>query len=258
MSKTNIWGSSEKDVMLQDQASNGIIFRFNQEVSETVLSSATALFDRTITVDDSTDITVGEQLTIIDPDTMRGFFAVVTDITSAPEISIDRPLDYAFPVSSYVLIETFAMAIDGSTTEQVFKVRVPEDYDLDIDFDITQLRLLCQTESAVSIEKFGDQTALTNGLTIRKKNSDGTYRNLLTVKSNGEIYGAFGTWIPMAAANPGLDEYGFFSEWRQAGQQNQGTVIRLEKGSDLQIVFNEDLSALTILEAVVIGHIVED
>lgn len=245
------------DVNIQDQNSDLLVLRFHSDVDTTTITTNTALHDRTFVVDDDTNIAAGSYLILFDPTTKRGLVCTVIDVATNT-ITIDRPLDFAYPSGTIVNVTNVYMNNDYSTNETIFHLRISDsDYDVEEEFDITQIRFLCQSDTGVELLDFGDIAALTNGITIRKKFSDGTYRNYMSVHSNGELQGAFGYFEPFDASNPGQGVYGFYAEWELAGQHNQGVTIRIGKGDDIEFVLYDDLSSLLILNAVAIGHIVE-
>lgn len=249
-------GGIPLDVMLTDQTSDIINFKFFQEENETALSADTEIGDREFSVLDATGISEGKNIHIVDSVNQRGMVCEVTGV-SGTDISIDRPLDFSYPSGAVIVISSTDMAVDGSTTEQIFRFRLTN-YDVPDYFDITKIRFICITAGPVDLSLFGDLTALTNGITIRKKYSDGSYRNQVTFKSNAEMAGRFGNWTPFAATNPAQGVDGFLAEWNCAGQHEQGVALRVGPEIDLEIVLSDGLEGLTIFAAYGIGHLVED
>jgi len=54
--------------------------------------------------------------------------------------------------------------------------------------------------------------------------------------------------------------YSFAAELRFGGQDNLGVVFRLngDTGDQVQIIVQDDLSAITTIGAAILGHVVED
>jgi hypothetical protein len=246
-----------RDVYIQDQTSDPLIIRFNKITNSTNLAEDIALFDRTIVVSDATGISVGSYLILFNADSGNVMPCVVLDITNSPELIIDRPADYAFPSETDVDVTEVLINTDGSSVEQVFGVRGPSKPNaVGVSLDVNQIRLLCITADSVDLSLFGDLEALTSGLLIRTRKS-GEYMNLLSAKTNGEILGAFGNWVPYSAANPAQGVDGFSAILTINGQDHHGVAIRLDPGDDIEIVNNENLGGLVLLEAVAIVHIVD-
>lgn len=239
-----------------DRTNDSLVMRFNKITNSTTLASAASIFDRTVEVFDPTGISVGSYLIIFNASAVRVFNCVVTDLSLSPVLGIDRPVDFAFPAGSNLDVTTTYMNIDGSISEQVFGVRgpyaptaIPEAVNLNA------LRLACIADTAnVDLNHFGDLAALTNGMLLRKRVGADEYRNIFTVKSNGEILTAFGSWTPYLETNPVQGVNGFIATLHINGDENHGVAEHLGPGDDLELVFNEDLSGLLLLEAVAIVH----
>ena len=252
----------EIDAFIQDQTTDSLVFKFFKEEEETTLDSNTSLFDRSIVVSDATGFSAGKLLHLIDTINERGMICQVrSTYVSGTTIPIDRPLDFAYTAGTKVILSSTDMAIDASSTESVFGIRT-ENYDVPEKFHFTRIRFTCITATAPEIDEFGDLSVgaagvVKDGITIRKKNTT-PYRNLVTFNSNLEMQGLLGHWTPFSAFNPGTGKYGFFAEWVLAGQENQGVANKVEPGDELEIVFKENFSGLTFLEAVAIGHIVKE
>lgn len=251
-------GGKDLNVAVQDQTTDPLIFRFNKITNSTTLASAITLFDRQITLADATGVAAGSYLIIFNKTLNKSMTCSVVGIGSSPIIDIDRPADYAFPSGSDVDITIVSMNQNGTLAEQVFGIRgADRPNSIPISIDINELRLFAITATVPTLVDFGDLTALTNGILIRKRISGG-YKNIENPKSNSEILGAFGNWTPYIGTNPGIGINGFVGILKFNGQNNHGVAIRLDPGDDIEIVFNENLTGLTLFESVVIGHVVED
>lgn len=248
---------NSRDTNTQDQTSDPIILRFNKITNSTFLASDITLHDRQIAVSDATGISVGSYLILYNNTSGKVMPCVVTDIAGSPTLLIDRPADFAFPaIGTTVDVTVTSMSQDGLSSEQTFGIRGPENPDaVDVALDINEIRLFCITDTVPVLNDFGDLPALINGILIRSRN--GGYKNIANIKTNAEILGAFGSWEPYIGSNPGIGVNGFVAVLKINGQANHGVAKRLNKGDDIEIVFNEDLSDLILFEAVAIGHVVE-
>ena len=198
----------EIDVFLQDQTSDSIILRFNKITNSTTLASDIALHDRSITLASATGVSVGSYLILFNNTAGKVMPCVVTSIAGSPTFAIDRPADYAFPAGTNVDVTIVSMNQNGASAEQVFGLRGPaQPTAVDVSLDINEIRLFCIASSAVDLQHFGDLTALTNGVLVRSRN--GGYKNIANMKTNAEILGAFGNWVPYQATNPAQGVDGF-------------------------------------------------
>lgn len=242
------------DVTLQDQTTPVVLANFNQIVAQTTTSQATAIDDTDVEVTSATGIVVGHLFTLFNATEERFFFAHVLTIVSTT-ITIDTPLDFAFPSGTFIDSGIDDLAVNGSSTPQVFGLRgggTPEGVDLD--FDCVQLSITCQTTSASNLAKFGNLTALANGLVFRRR--DGTHQNIFNVKSNSEINEKF-TKFEFFVADPPQGQDGFGATIVFGGQDNYGVVLRIGAGEDLEIIVQDDLSTLTSLKIMAKGSIVK-
>ena len=228
------------DVNIQDSDSSLIIVPFSKIVTETTLTSETAIDDHIISVASANLFVIGQLLTIYDVDTNRVYFAKVTAINSL-DISLDTPLDFNFPIGSFVSVGDINMNVDGSVTPQIFGVRNPTGEDIPLAIDITRIIFSMLTSGAVDLSKFGDiNGGLVNGLVLRK--ADGTYRNVFNVKTNAELKEIMYD-VDIQAAS-GNQQDGLTGRFTFGGQEKLGAVIRLRKDEDLQFIVQDDLTSL--------------
>ena len=252
------------DVNIQDQTTRPIIAKFNRVTNSTTLASDATLEDTTITVTSATGIAVGSYIILFNPTDVKFAFATATDISGAPDIVIDTPLDFAFPSGTFVDVAvTDLSTANGSLASPVtFGLRgtgAPPGVDLDVDMTRVIFKLTCT--SAVDLTTFGNFTRLVNGLVLRRRNGD--YENIFNVKDNGEIAGIMFDFEVAAATNPQQGIDGFTGRLTFAGPSKIGVAIRLPIGDDLQFLVQDDLltaqstQTITLFEIVAEGHIVE-
>lgn len=239
-------------VFVQDQTTPSIFVKASLVTNETTNTDPTAIGSYELKVTSATGITAttpGSFIGVFNIATGRFYQGRVLAISTLT-LTMDTPFDSVFPVGSIVGIGVSNMNVNGSVTPVVFSVR-GADPGLDLVIDITKIRFTCITDSPVDLSKFGDIAALTRGVLLRR--TDGTVVNIITYKSNIEML----NWIPYAATNPAQGIDGFVATLRLGGQSEVGVVIRLAAGEELEIVIQDDLQALTLLEALIIGHIVQ-
>ena len=245
------------DVTLQDQDTPTVIAKFNQVHNSTTLAAVGAIDDTTITVASATGIVAGSYIILFHPGSVRYMVCEAIDISAAPVIGIDTPLDFAFPIGTFIDVAITNMATDGSTTPQVFGVRgtgAPPGVELTA--DITRIIFECQTASAVDLSKFGDISGgLTRGLVLRKR--DGTYNNVFNVKTNGAIEGICFDFREHLASNPIQGVDGFTARLTFASQGKMGVVQRLRLGEDLEFINQDALQTITVLTVTAEGSLVK-
>jgi hypothetical protein len=251
-----ITGSATMDVAIQDQTTDVIIQPFMNRRNSTTLGLSASLYDTTVTVTSSTGMLVGDRIVIYDADVTR-FSAFFINNIASNVITLDAPLDYAYVAGSDIDFGSINMAVDGSTTPVIYGVRNPRGAppDIDLSFDVTRVIVTCLTDTAVDLNKFGDLSALTNGLLMRY--NDGRVYNIWNVKRNGGFAAIGYDWTPHAATNPIQGQDGFVFRLTFGGQEKIGVVVRLNIGCDLQVVVQDDLLLLDELSVVAEGHLVQ-
>ncbi len=244
------------DVTLQDQTTDAIISYFSQIHNQTTLDVAGELDDKIISVTDATGIVAGSYLTLFDAASLR-FTPFFVTAVNGTDITLDSPLDFAYPVNTNIDVAIVDLSVDGSSTVQVFGLRgggTPPGVDLK--FDVTRIIFSCIASSAVNLSLFANITALTNGLLVRLRN--GRYKNLFNVKDNREMAGIMFDFNVSAADNPVQGEDGFIGRLTFAGQNKIGVAVRLGIGEDLEVHIQDNLTGITNFFMIAEGHIVED
>jgi hypothetical protein len=243
------------DARLQDQTTPVVIAKFSKTAAQTTTSAVTAIGDRTITLTSAAGTADGKYITLFNP--TAGRYSLFNQIGAAAGnvITVDSPLDFAYPAGTFVDIGDTDMSVDGSGTNQVFALRggaTPPGVDLD--FDVTRIIITCLTSTAPNLDLFGNIAALTNGLVCRRRND--AYYNIFNVKDNIGIAGILYDFSPLSAIGAGQD--GFYARLTFAGQSKIGVAQRLSVGEDMEILVQDNLTGIQRLEIVAEGHIVED
>lgn len=259
--QANVGANGALDVNIQDQTSPVLIAYASRVDNTTTLATAVAIEDHEITVADPTGFVDGGFVVLADIGSNR--YATFQQVGAAvgSVITLDSPIDFAYPVGTTVTKGTTNMAVDGSGTTQIFSLRA-SDPGIPLVVDVTRVLLHCTCTSAVDLSKFANFAALTNGLVLRRV--DGTYHNIFNVKSNQEIAGIMYDWTPYAATNPQQGVDGFVGRLTFGGQNKLGVVIRLGPDDDLQFLIQDDLATaqatelITNLRATFEGHVVVD
>lgn len=244
-------------VDIQDQTTKPVILNFNKVENSTALSAQATKGANTITISDTTGFVDGRYIIIFDPTSNNFSFYTQLGAPSGNIITLDTPLDYAYPIGSYVDSAITDMSVNGNVTPQVFGLRgtgIPPGVELTV--DITRIIFYCVASSAVDLLKFANITALTKGLVLRKRNDE--VQNFFNIKTNADIAGLMYDFIILQATNPAQGEDGFYARLTFAGQEKIGVAIRIPVGEDLEFVVQDDLSAITLLKVIAEGHVVQD
>lgn len=242
------------DTAIQDQTSPLIIASFSKEEAATTLSVLGVINERTITVSSASGFVAGKYVSIFNVDENRFYLGSVVSVLSNV-VTLDTPLDFAYPVGSFVTAGTENMNVNGSLAPVIYGVRNTEEQ-VGSEFDIVRIIIHCETSGVVDLSKFGDIVGgLVNGIVMRKV--DGVQRNIFNAKTNGKLKSLMFDFDIEAALNPAQGRDGFTGRITFGGQNKMGVVIRLKQGEDLQVLIQDDLTGLDLLEIVCEGHIVE-
>ena len=169
-------------------------------------------------------------------------------------LTLDTPLDYDYEIGDQLTCGTDNLAVDGSSTTQIFSLRAA-DPGIPITIDVTRIIIECITASATSLDKFGDLAALTHGFVFRRV--DGFYNNIFNVKTGGQFAGVSFDYDPHVASVPAQNVDGFAVRLTFAGSNKLGVALRVAQGEDLQFLIQDDLSGLTVLRVMFEGHVVD-
>ena len=254
--------ASFQEVSKQDQTTPGIIQKFNQVHDSTTLATSLVIptpdtFVYDIEVTDPTGIVIGSHIILFSTVLLR--FTTFTVLGVAGSIiTLDSPIDVAYPAGTLIDVAITDMSVDGSVTPQVFGLRgtgvIPG---VEIKVDITRIIITCLTTAAVDLSKFGDIVGgVLRGLILRFRNGD--VFNIFNVKTNGDLAGITLDWVPFDAQNLQQGQHGFVCRLTFNGDDKLGIVQRLAAGEDIELIIQDNL--LTIISLIVYGegHIVED
>jgi len=249
------------DTQWSDQHTPAVIAPFTLTHASSTLSAQPSLDDYTIDVVDATGMVAGNIITLFSIPLLRfTYFKCIS--VNVNEITLDAPVDVEYPIGTFVDAGTDDLAVNGSVTPVIFGLRgTGAPPGVDLSFDMTRIIIQCLAASAVDLSLFGDLAALTNGLLLRTVNGasgHGPQRNILNLKTNGELANICYDWKAYEATNPNQGQDGFVARLTFAGPSKIGVTIRLPVGEDAQFVVQDNLAGLTSLKVIAEGHVVEE
>ncbi len=211
------------------------------------LAVAGSIDDLVVTADAGHGISANDDVGIFYND--RFYYGKCLSVATN-DITLDTPLDYAFPIDSIIIGLNSNLAVDGSTTSQTFKVSSGAAGTLV--FDIHRIMFYIQDGTIMDDAKFGGITALTKGLVFRRV--DGTTHNVFNVKSNGDL--ALLAYDTDYHDKAPAGSYGFSTRITFGSDGKHGTIFRLEPGDDLEMIVQDDLTGLDVFKIMAEGKIV--
>lgn len=238
------------DVYIQDQTTPIVNAILHRDLETLSLAANTVISSKDITVGAGHSTVAGNLITI--RQNTKFYQGLVTNVV-LNTITLDTPLDKVFTTTATITRGNPNMNVDGSGTSLYYYAKPPSD----ISWDITQLVLYIIDDAAMDDTTFGGiGGGITNGVVLRKHNT--VYDNIGNAKKHGDLK-AQGCNI-VYATKVGGGEYSMQSVCEFGGQGNAGVVVRLSGplGEEIQAIVQDNLSAITQVTAVVIGHVVSD
>jgi len=241
---------SLNDIRVLDQTSQSIDFFFGRLDTLTTLAAQADPEDKTLTLTSATGFVDGTRLGIFsadDPDVIY-----LGDQIGAPAgnvVAVDSPIDQTLPVTSAVAGVTTNMAVDGSSTTQVFQIG-PVGAGSTAVVDITRIMGHLLDSTAMDDGKFGGISALTNGVVLRK--NDGVMKNLWNVKTNADLALICFNFNYSDKAPGGQFGANFRNTF--GGQGAHGVVLELLPGEYLEVLIQDDLTGLDEFRMMAQGH----
>lgn len=245
--------NSTLPVTIHDQTTPPFIIPLSQYKDDTPITVATALDDYTLTLTDTTNFIDGTFVVLYDTAGSRYWFGYQVGAPVGQVITVDRPLDYTFQIGDIATAGITNMAVDGSGTPQIFRVRLG-DPGLNVSIDIVRIIITIYAESTVNLSTFGDiEGGITNGVTLRR--IDGDYHNIFNVKTNGDISSIAYDTMEYSSTNPQQGQDGLVARLTFGGQDKMGIVLRIGANEDLQLIINDDLTDLTRMLIIAEGSV---
>jgi len=228
-------------VTLQDQTTPIVIVPLHQMKSATTLATDAVIDTYSFDVTDVTNFTDGSLIIISDTDNSQVYFGKQIGAPSGNTINVDRPLDFTFVSGKYITTNNDDMAVDGSTSTQVFGLRRGVESDLNLTVDVTRVLPIIYTNTTPTLGDFGDISGgITHGVTLRKR--DGNRVNIFNMKDNGD-FASFAYDVEFLSAIGGGQD-GVHGRLTFAGQSKMGAVVRVAPDEDLEMIINDNLSSL--------------
>jgi hypothetical protein len=238
------------DVFIQDQNSPIVNVLMHQDLSTITLAANTVVNSRNIVLQAGHGVSPGELIYLRQA---SNFCQAIVTSVAVNTITLDTPVGCIFTPLAIAVRANADLSVNGSVAPVTFHLQPPPAVPA---WDIMRLSLTITDNVAMDDGTFGGLAALTNGALLRKKNSDGTYTNIGNAKTNGQLrlFCESGEYATRAPAG----EFGF--SVKCVFQPSAGVVVRLDPSlnEELEILVQDDLTALLSMTAVAQGHEVVD
>ena len=239
--ETSNRGTSGVAAFIQDQTTPVLTVPFLQERAVVTLANDTAIGDRIVNLEPGHGTLVGEVLELGVTGASQFMQAKVL-VVNVNAITIDQPVNQVYTVAATSAVRSSDdLRVNGAATPQVFSI-LPLPGQIG---DMVRVIVSITGTSSMDFETLGSIAGLLNGCVIRVKNQDGTFRNILNFKNNGDFIrqGLDHSFL----LNNGGGVRAFIARVTWGGQSKHGVVIRLDGSLDeeLQIVIQDALTSAT-------------
>lgn len=218
--------------------------------TSTTLSVAASAGDTSITVASTAGLAVGNQLRIGDA-TGERHVSKITALPGGGVVTLDFPLDYGYAISEAVQLVSASMNVTGTLASPQSFVVQPQAGEI---FHVTSLQLTMNHTAAGDNGLFGDLTALTNGVVIRRVDGTTGQTNILTVWKSGDDIAVDGGDPKYAARSSGGGTYGTNSILNVKGLSGGYFHLDGDAGDYIEVLVQDDLSTLLDFKMHAQGH----
>ena len=242
----------------QDPKEPTIIIHASKAHKFTTSTADLSMNDKVVNVTDASTCIAGDSLKVITPSAGRFYAGHIVSV-STNDITVDSPFDFAHPSGASVVCAKENMAVDGSSTPQIFSLRAADpNGKVPITVHVTRVILTGICTSATSLDKFGNITALTHGLMFRRRNN-GTSFNIFNIKNGSDLEGLGYDYRATIATQPQDNVDGFIARITFAGPSKMGTVLEVGPNQDLEWWVQDNLASgpndITSLVVTFEGHV---
>lgn len=248
--ETSERGNTAQKVYIQDQTTDSLDVPFLKTKFQTTLEVIATVGSRFITVPTgigtsfTANITnadgVGDIVELANGETFMQarVIGIVDDV-----IELEDQVNHAYVADTVVLVSSDNLLIDGSITPQIFSILpLPTQSG-----DLTRIILRMEATADQDSGTFGPLDALRVGVQVRKKRSNGDFKNIINFKTNGEFVAKCfdNNFLPNNGNNVRL----FVARLTWAGVSKHGVVQRLEGelGEELQVVISDNLTGASFI-----------
>lgn len=218
----------------------------------TTLADLAVVDAYTIRVADPANYSIGDIVAINNPiATYIGHVLIVV----GDVITLDSPMNFAYPVGAPVESRSHHMTVDGSVTPVKFETYLPTGTIIS-QINVSRILMQCLTTDSVDLSKFGDIVGgLTRGLLLRIISTEFETANVWNVKTNGEFALLSLDLNIQSAQNPNQGQNGFLVRYSWGGDDKHGMIYPVHIGDKIEIIVQDDLTALLDLDAVYEGNL---
>lgn len=241
-------GDSELDVFIQDQTTTPYHFyMMTEDQTGITLTSPVSTDDMVLNVSAGHGFSIGDYLVIAEGDLFEQAEVVGVNVN---EITISLPFANPFTLSAEIVRGRTDLSFDGSVTPVDFYAKIYGSGAI-VPIDIIGAKITIVHESAGDFSLFGNLSALTNGLFLRK--TDGENTNLGNYKTNQDFEN-YGFHVRFDDRAGGGGEYSTIATINI--KEFYGVALRMRPDSSDYFLgkIRDKLDTLISLKIMIFGH----
>lgn len=246
-------GSRAIPVIMTDQTTQAIDVFFTSKKADVTTATVATQGEHTVTLEpgQGAGLVVGD---VIESRTAENFVQAEIINIAVDTITVATPWSRTFAIGTTVGVGSPNMNVLGSQGSPVIFSIDPSVLQT---IDLTRIILNFVDNSAMDFTTFGSLAKLTTGVTLRYKQSDGTFINLFNFRTNGELIER--SFDHTFQSKVGGGEFGFVARSTWAGSDKRGVAVRIDGSllEEFQIVVQDDLTTLSQFRVVGQGHVVQ-
>lgn len=227
-------------VYVKQSTSDPISEPFASEPQTFTLASATTPDINTFSVEPDSGIVTGDIITLIDEPTGDQMTATAL-LNVADIVTVDSPIIRSFdPQNTTALRSSDSLLVDGSANNVIMSVKPI----IGDQLNISSVTIEIESPTNFGFSSFGALAKLTNGIVLRVNKGDGSYTNLINVKSVLDLilnssYNEF-----FKGPGVGGTKEAFVADINFGGLNSETLNVRLDsnKNESLELVIQDNIS----------------
>lgn len=253
--ETSARGTTALGVFVQDQTTQAIDVFFTNKKADVTTATVAVQGEHSVDLEvgQGAGVAVGD---VIESRTAENFVQAEIIGVVGDTITVATPWSRTFPIGVTVGVG------DPFISNAIGSLAAPVIYSVDPsalqEIDITKIIFNFIDNMAMDFTTFGSINGpLANGVTLRYRQSDGTFINLFNWRDNSDLIER--GFKHNFESKVGGGSFGFVAQKSYAGQNEHGVALRLNGAltEELQIVVQDDLTSQDKIRAVAQGHIVQ-
>jgi hypothetical protein len=249
--ETSDRGTTALGVYIQDQTTQAIDVFFTTKKGDVTTATEAVQGGHDVDLEPGHGAVIGD---VIESRTAENFVQAEIINVVVNTITVATPWSRTFPIGTVIGLGSPNLNVLGTQAAPVIFSVDPSAVQ---NIDITRIILNFVDNASMDFTTFGSLAKLTTGCTLRYLEGAGSFINYFNFRDNGELIER--SFDHNFQSKVGGGSFGFVARSTWAGKDKRGVTIRVDGalGEELQLVIQDDLTALDKFRVVAQGHIVQ-